>query len=175
MDFQMRDITTKRLIIRPFSLDDDAFVLSLLNDPDWLRFIGDRGVRTREDARRQIADKYIASYARDGVGLMAVTLREAPAPVGMCGLIKRAGLADVDIGFAFLPEYRAQGYALEAARAVLAHGRDVLNIKRVVAITLPENTASIRLIERIGLRFESPVQLPDDKATLSLYAINFPG
>jgi RimJ/RimL family protein N-acetyltransferase len=169
------NLTTKRLIIRPFTLDDDAFVLALLNDPEWLRYIGDRGVRTREDAQRQIADKYLASYARDGVGLMAVTLREQAAPIGMCGLIKREGLTDVDIGFAFLPEYRAQGYALEAAHAVLVHGRDVLNIKRVVAITLPENTASIRLIEKIGLSFESHVELPHDEAKLALYAINFPG
>lgn len=169
------NLTTKRLTMRPFTLGDDAFVLALLNDPDWLRYIGDRGIRTLDDARRQITDKYLASYARDGVGLMAVTLRDQPAPIGMCGLIKREGLADVDIGFAFLPAYRAQGYALEAADAVLVYGRDTLKITRVVAITLPENVASIRLLERIGLRFESHVKLPHDDATLALYAVTFPG
>lgn len=168
------NLSTERLTIRPFTLDDDAFVLALLNDPDWLRYIGDRGVRTREDARRQITDKYLASYTRDGVGLMAVTLHDQPAAIGMCGLIKREGLADVDIGFAFLPAYRAHGYAREAAEAVLAYGRDTLKIQRVVAITLPENVASIRLLEKIGLRFESHVQIPNDDATLALYAVTFP-
>ena len=166
-------ITTERLTLRAFALDDAAFILALLNDPDWIRFIGDRGVQTLDDARRHISEKYLAAYERDGFGLMLAVRHEDGASIGMCGLIRREGLPDVDIGFAFLPRYRGQGIALEAARAVLAHGRDVLNIKRVVAITLPENIASISLLEKLGLQFESDVVLPHDVATLRLYAINF--
>ncbi len=169
------NLETPRLRIRPFALTDDAFVVALLNDPDWIRYIGDRGVRTREDAQRQIADRYMASFARDGVGLMVVELKTAGSsvPIGTCGLIRRPGLDDVDIGYAFLPAYRGSGYAFESASAVLAHGRDVLNLKRVVAITMPENTASSRLLEKIGLRYEREVILPHDPAALALYAINY--
>lgn len=170
-------ITTERLTLRAFTLDDAPFVFELLNDSDWIRFIGDRGIRTLDDARRQISEKYLSAYMRDGFGLMMVTRTADDATVGMCGLIRRAGLDDVDIGFAFLPRYRGQGFALEAARAALLHGRDVLKLKRVVGITLPANVASIALLKKIGLEFESNVTLPSDAEknpeTLALYAINF--
>jgi [ribosomal protein S5]-alanine N-acetyltransferase len=166
-------IKTKCLTLRAFTLDDAPFIHELLNDPDWIRFIGDRGIRTLDDARRQISEKYMAAYARDGFGLMLVVRNADGASVGMCGLIRRAGLDDVDIGFALLPRYRGQGIALETARAVLAHGRDVLKLTRVVGITLPANEASISLMEKIGLQFESKVTLPNDPETLHLYGINF--
>jgi [ribosomal protein S5]-alanine N-acetyltransferase len=166
-------IKTKRLTLRSFTLDDAPFIHELLNDPDWIRFIGDRGIRTLDDARRQISEKYMTAYARDGFGLMLVVRNADGAPAGMCGLIRRVGLDDVDIGFAFLPRYRGQGIALEAARAALAHGRDVLKLTRVVGITLPANVASISLMEKIGLQFESQVTLPNDPETLHLYGINF--
>jgi [ribosomal protein S5]-alanine N-acetyltransferase len=166
-------IKTKRLTLRSFTLDDAPFIHELLNDPDWIRFIGDRGIRTLDDARRQISEKYMAAYARDGFGLMLVVRNADGASVGMCGLIRRVGLDDVDIGFAFLLRYRGQGIALEAARAALAHGGDVLKLTRVVGITLPANVASISLMEKIGLTFESQVTLPNDPETLHLYGINF--
>jgi [ribosomal protein S5]-alanine N-acetyltransferase len=166
-------ITTERLTLRAFTLGDAPFIHELLNDPDWIHFIGDRGIHTLDDARRQISEKYLAAYERDGFGLMLVVRNEDGASIGMCGLIRRVGLDDVDIGFAFLPRYRGQGAALEAARAVLAHGREVLNIKRVVGITLPANTASISLLKKIGLEFESEVILPHDPEMLHLYGINF--
>lgn len=166
-------IKTERLTLRAFTLDDAPFIYELLNDPDWIRFIGDRVIRTLDDARRQISEKYKAAYTRDGFGLMLVVRNADDASVGMCGLIRRVGLDDVDIGFAFLPPYRGQGLALEAARAVLAHGRDVLKLTRVVGITLPANVDSISLMEKIGLQFESHVTLPHDAETLHLYGINF--
>jgi [ribosomal protein S5]-alanine N-acetyltransferase len=172
MPTKVTPIKTERLTLRPFTLDDAPFIHELLNDPDWIRFIGDRGIHTLDDARRQIGEKYLSAYARDGFGLMRVVRNEDGASVGMCGLIRREGLEDVDIGFAFLPRYRGHGLALEASRAVLAHGRDGLGIKRVVGITLPENTASILLLEKIGLRFESEVVLPHNPEALRLYAIN---
>lgn len=165
-------ISTERLTLRAFTVDDAPFIHELLNDPDWIRFIGDRGIHTLDDARRQIGEKYLSAYTRDGFGLMRVVRNADGASIGMCGLIRREGLDDVDIGFAFLPRYRGQGMALEAARAVLAHGRDVSCLKRVVGITLPENTASILLLEKIGLIFESDVVLPHSPEVLRLYAIN---
>jgi [ribosomal protein S5]-alanine N-acetyltransferase len=169
----LKELETSRLSLRQFSLADDAFILQLLNDPAWLRYIGDRGVKTLEDAQRVIRERYVASYEKFGFGLMAVDQKSNRQTIGMCGLVRREGLDDVDIGFAFLPAFRASGYAYEAAQAVLAHGREVLKLKRVVAITVPENTASIRLLEKLGLRYESPATLPGSDDALSLYAIRW--
>jgi len=168
-------LVTPRLVIRPFIEDDAVFIVALLNDPDWLRFIGDRKVRTLDDARVYLRNGPIAAVARNGHGLMQVLLRaddECEVPIGMCGLIKREGLADVDLGFAFLPAWRKQGYAREAAEAVLRHGREVLGIQRVVAITLPDNIASTRLLTSLGMRFDSMMQLPSDAQPLALYILD---
>jgi ribosomal-protein-alanine N-acetyltransferase len=166
-------LSTERLSLRALTNDDAAFVLALLTDPDWLRFIGDRGVYNLDDARRQITEKYIAAYVRDGVGLMMVERKCDGAAMGMCGLIRRPGLDDVDIGYAFLPAYRGRGYALESARVVLAHGRDTLKLRRIVAITLPVNVASSALLEKLGLIYEKSVRLPNGTEDLSLYGITF--
>lgn len=166
-------IVTLRLTLRPFTLDDAPFVFTLLNDSDWIRFVGDRGIRTMDDARRYIEEKYLTAYARNGFGLMLVERNADRTPMGMCGLIRREGLSDVDIGFAFLPAHRGAGYALEAAQATLAQGRDMLKLKRVVAITLPENTASITLLEKLGLSFQSHITMPGDSDVLSLYSVSY--
>ncbi len=168
-------LDTPRLFIRPFIEDDAAFIVDLLNDPDWLRFIGDRKVRTLDDARVYLRNGPIAAVARNGHGLMQVLLRAddgCGVPIGMCGLIRREGLADVDLGFAFLPAWRKRGYAREAAEAVLRHGREVLGVGRVVAITLPDNLASTRLLTALGMRFDSMLQLPSDPQPLALYILD---
>ncbi len=170
---KMTPIVTLHLTMRAFTLDDAPFVFELLNDPDWIRYIGDRGIQTLDDARRQITEKYLAAYARDGFGLMLVERNTDHTALGMCGLIKREGLDDVDIGSAFLAKYRGHGLAEEAARAVLAHGRHELKLRRVVGITLPTNAPSIALLEKIGLRFESHIKMSNDSETLALYGINF--
>jgi ribosomal-protein-alanine N-acetyltransferase len=125
---------TERLELREFSAADADFVLRLLNEPSFLRYIGDRGVRTSEDARRYIADGPVAGYARHGHGLLRVLRKSDGAGIGMCGVLKRDTLPDPDIGFSFLPQYWSQGYALEAARAVMAHARGVLGLERILAI-----------------------------------------
>src|SRR5580700_8038038 len=125
---------TERLILRRLSTDDDAFILELLNEPSFLQNIGDRGVRTLEDARGYILKGPVASYERFGFGLFLVALKETAVPLGICGLLKRDALEDVDIGFAFLPRFWSQGYAFESAAAVMAFGREALGIRRVVAI-----------------------------------------
>ena len=162
-------IETARLLLRHLEMGDDAFILELLNEAGFLRFIGDKGVRTLDDARSYLQKGPIDSYGRHGFGLYAVCLRSVP--IGICGLVKRDGLADADVGFAFLERHCAKGYAVEAAAAVLAHAQQVLRIPRVVAITAPDNARSIAVLEKIGLRFERLVRLTADSPELKLYAV----
>lgn len=166
----MNILETERLILRQFSLDDADFILKLLNEPSFIQNIGDRGVRNLEDARSYITRVPIASYEQNGFGLYLVELKESDEPIGMCGLIKRAELEDVDIGYAFLPKYWSKGYAVESAMAVKEYAREVIGLKRLVAITDPENHGSIRVLEKIGLKFEKMVRLSEDDIELKLLA-----
>lgn len=167
----MRTLRTERLTIRRFTLDDAAFIVRLLNDPDWLRFIGDKSVHSEDDARRYLTSGPLAMYERHGVGLCAVESNADGATIGMCGLIRRDGLDDVDLGYAFLPEARGQGFATEAASAVLDEGFNAHGIRRIVAITDPDNAASARVLESIGMRYERNVELPWTSDVLALWAI----
>jgi RimJ/RimL family protein N-acetyltransferase len=166
----LKVLETERLVLRRLTPDDGRFILELLNDPAWLRFIGDKGVKTLDDARNYIVNGPMDMYARLGFGLYGVERKPNPAPIGICGLIKRDGLEDVDIGFAFLSGFRAKGYALEAAAAVMEHARNAFGLRRLVAITSPENEASIRLLGKLGLRFERRMRLAADSPEVSLFA-----
>ena len=154
-------------------MEDAPFMLALLNEPSFIRNIGDRGVRTEEHARAYIADGPLASYARHGFGLCAVTLADEPSPIGICGLLRREALPDPDIGFAFLPPYWGKGYAFEAASAVLAHARGALRMPRLLAIVNPDNAGSIRLLEKLGFGFERPIRLSDREPELKLFRVEF--
>lgn len=144
---------TERLTLRRFTPDDAAFILELVNEPSWLRFIGDKKIHTLEDARKYLVNGPMAMYDRVGFGLYMVEEKGTGVPAGMCGLIKRDTLEDVDIGFAFLPRFWGKGYAYEAAAATMRYGQDVLKLPRIVAITSPDNESSIRLLEKIGLKY----------------------
>jgi RimJ/RimL family protein N-acetyltransferase len=161
-------IQTPRLVLRRLELRDAAFILELLNEPEFLQFIGDKGVRTLDTAREYILKGPVDSYGRHGFGLYATCLYDG-TPIGICGLVKREGLADVDVGFAFLSRYRSKGYAVESAAAVLSHARRELQLRRIVAITSPENSASIAVLERIGLKFERMITLAEHSPELKLY------
>ena len=152
-------LETARLYLRRFTAADAPFILELLNDPAWLKFIGDKGVRTLDAARDYLRKGPIAMYERHGFGLYLAELKLSHIPIGMCGLIKRDSLADVDIGFALLPGYRTQGYAHESAAAVLAHGRRDFGLKRIVAITSPGNAKSTALLEKLGMKPQETVKL----------------
>jgi [ribosomal protein S5]-alanine N-acetyltransferase len=152
-------LETERLTLRQLSPDDAELILELLNEPSFLQYIGDRGVRTLADARQYILDGPAASYARFGFGLYRVALKETDVPIGMCGLLKRDSLEDVDIGFAFFPRFWSKGYAVESASAVMAYGREVLGLERIVAVTAPDNEASIRVLGKLGLKFAGMVKL----------------
>ncbi|MCY9592280.1 N-acetyltransferase [Paenibacillus chitinolyticus] len=164
----MKILETDRLILRLQTTDNAAFILELLNDPSWLRFIGDRRVRTLDDARAYILNGPVRMYEQFGFCLYLVERKEDQAPIGICGLIKRESLEDVDIGFAFLPKYWSKGYAYEAASAVMSYGKDTLGLTRIVAITAQENQASERLLEKLGFQLERLIQLTNDSEKLKL-------
>lgn len=155
-----RVLETDRLILRQLRAEDAAFILELVNEPGWLRNIGDRGVKNLEDARRYIEKGPVASYQKHGFGLLLVALKEGELPVGMCGLLKRDSLEYVDIGFALLARHESKGYAHESAAAVMHYGWSVVGLERIVAITAPENPGSIRLLGKLGFRFEGMLALP---------------
>jgi ribosomal-protein-alanine N-acetyltransferase len=162
----MHVLETARLTLRQLTPEDAPFILELVNEPSWLQFIGDKGVRTLDDARGYIQNGPMDMYARLGFGLYLVQRKDG-TPMGICGLIKRPTLEDVDIGFAFRPQFWGQGYARESAAAVLDQGRDAFKLKRVVAITSPGNVSSIRLLEKLGFKFERDLQLsPGDPVKL---------
>jgi [ribosomal protein S5]-alanine N-acetyltransferase len=166
-------LSTLRLSLRRLTEEDAEFILELLNDPAFIRFIGDKGVRNLDDARGYILTGPIASYEKHGFGLWLVALKGVNTPVGICGLLKRESLSDVDLGFAFLPAHRAQGYALESAAAVLEYSRTILGLERIVAIVDPDNAGSLRLLEKIGMSFERMIRLSEDGPDIRLLVINF--
>lgn len=167
----MRELSTERLRLSPVTQDDAAFVLEMLNDPGWLANIGDRGVRTLDDARRYIADRLVASYEKNGFGLWVVERKDAPGAIGICGLVKRDTLPEPDIGFAFLPEFWSAGYAYESAAAVKTYALGTLGMPRLLAITNDDNVASIRLVEKLGLAFVRMMELSPGESPVRLFAL----
>jgi RimJ/RimL family protein N-acetyltransferase len=165
----MTVLETQRLILREFTTDDAQFILTLLNEPSFLRYIGDKQVRNLEDARQYILNGPVASYERHGFGLYLVELRDAHAPIAMCGLIKREELPDPDIGFAFLPDFWNKGFAFEAAAAVLKDAHERFRLERILAITSLDNEASIKLLERLGFRFDRVIELSKDREPVKLF------
>lgn len=162
-------IETPRLALRRLSTDDADFILELLNEPSFLRYIGDKGVRTRGDAGRYILAGPMASYERFGFGLYRVERKDGGEPIGICGLLKRDSLEDVDVGFAFLPRSWSNGFAFESAAAVLAHGRQTWGLTRILAITSPDNEASIRLLGKLGFRFERMARLSEEAPEVEVF------
>lgn len=156
----MKVLDTERLQLRHLDGDDAGFMLELLNEPDYLRYIGDKGVRSLAEAREFIIKKMAISYHANGFGLYLVELKSSGKPLGICGLVKREGLEDIDIGFAFLEAHRSKGYALESASAIMTYARDTIGLPRIVAITAPDNASSIALLEKLGLKYEKTLLLP---------------
>lgn len=166
----MTVLENERLVVRHLEAADAAFILHLVNDPDWLKYIGNRGVRTTKDAQAYIENGPLTMYAQHGFGLFCVTQKLTGTPVGICGLIKRPSLTDVDLGFALLPAHRDHGYAFESAAAVLAYGLETHNLKRIVALTAPVNPDSIKVLEKLGFTFEQMIRLSADGEESRLFA-----
>lgn len=169
----MKILETERLCLRTLEAEDAAFYLELVNDPAFLQNIGDKGVRTPEDAHAALLKGPVAMQRERGHSLYMVTRKEDGAEMGMCGLIKRDSLPGVDIGYAYLPRFWGQGYALEAGAAVKAYARDVLRLPELMAITNPDNVGSIRLLEKLGLRFIEFTHLPPDNKPTNIYRLDF--
>lgn len=165
----MQVFETERLRLRRFTTDDAAFILLLCNDPAWLQFIGDRGIHNQALAKNYLETGPIAMYARLGFGLWLVERKKDGVPLGMCGLLKRDSLQDVDIGYAFLPQHRGQGYAQEAVTATLFYGQTVLGLKRILAITSLDNDKSTQLLHKVGMTFLERKQLPSEQRESLLF------
>jgi RimJ/RimL family protein N-acetyltransferase len=159
---------TPRLHIRHATTADAAFIYELLNSPGWLQFIGNRNIKTPEDALAYLTERVMPSYETNGFGLNTVTLTDG-TPIGLCGLLKRDTLPDADIGFAFLPDHSSKGYGYESAASVLAHAADTLHIKKVLAITDQHNTFSVGLLKKLGFVFEKLVLMPGEEVELNLF------
>ncbi|WP_430408990.1 GNAT family N-acetyltransferase [Kordia sp.] len=157
---------TERLMLREFTQKDAAFVLQLVNSPSWLKFIGDRNITTIEVATQYIKNNLMLSYEINYFGLWLVSLKDTGIPIGMCGLVNRDYLENIDIGFALLPKYERKGYMYEATKATMNYGKKVIGIDKIVAITDTKNVASIGLLNKIGLQFEKKLQLSDDDIIL---------
>jgi RimJ/RimL family protein N-acetyltransferase len=166
-------LETERLQLRWMTLDDTLMMFAVWNDPAFMRFVGDRGIRTLEEAEEAMQQGPLHLYSEYGYGPFRVIGRDDGADMGVCGLYRREGLDEPDIGFAFLPDYRGKGFGYEASVAVLDHARDVLKLPRVTAIVSPANDASIALLKKLGLHYDKAMRLPDDDEDVSLFAINF--
>lgn len=166
----MNLLETERLVLREITVNDSEFILDLLNQPKYLKYIGDKGVRTVEGAATFIENLIRKSYRDNGYGHYIVYLRDDPTPMGTCGYVRRDSLPDPDIGFAFLPQFERKGYAFESADAVLKYGREVLGFKRVLAIATPDNESSGRLLEKLGFSFDRLIKLASGDEELKLFS-----
>jgi RimJ/RimL family protein N-acetyltransferase len=164
---------TERLELRRITLDDAAFMLQIWNDPAFLRYVGDRGIRTEKGARDALEKGVMKLYREHGIGPYHLSLKETGVAIGICGLFQRDHLDAPDIGFSLLEPYRGQGYAYEAAAAVVADARNRQRLTRITAIVSPANAASIALIEKLGLQYEKILHMPGDAGDTSLYGVNW--
>jgi [ribosomal protein S5]-alanine N-acetyltransferase len=165
-------LETERLCLRQLTADDAEFILRLLNEPSFIKNIGDRGVRTLEQAREFTVNNYIVAYQKHGFGLYLIEVKESGAAIGICGLVKRDALEHADIGYALLPEFAGQGYAIEAAQATVEYARKTLGINRLFAVVNRDNLSSIRLLEKLGFNFERMMKLFDNEPEIKLFALD---
>ncbi len=164
-------LETERLILRKFTLADAPFILELVNTPTWLQFIGDKGVRNLQDAQNYLKNGSLKSYQENDFGFYLVCEKSTQKPIGMCGFIKRQELEDVDLGFAFLPDYIGKGFGYEIAQATIEYGKDVLKLRRIIAVVDQRNIPSNALLQKLGFVFEKTIPFGEKKDLLNLYGI----
>jgi RimJ/RimL family protein N-acetyltransferase len=172
-DDTMNIFETDRLRVREFTPDDAAFILALVNSPGWIKFIGDRNIKTIDQAKTYLKNGPIKSYHDNGFGLWLVETKDTITPLGMCGILKRETLDHPDLGFAFLPEYIGKGYGFEAATATVAFANEKLKLPTLAAITVPFNQKSIRLLEKVGMKFSKRMCLANNPEELLLYQLSY--
>ncbi|HSO59046.1 MAG TPA: GNAT family N-acetyltransferase [Paenisporosarcina sp.] len=169
----MKVIETERLVLRYMQTEDAKFMLALLNEPDWINYIGDRGIRTIDEAKKYIEDGPMTMYKEEGFGLYLVELKESETPVGICGLIQRDFLKDVDLGFAILSPYWGRGFAFEAAQATLKYGNETLGYHRIAGFTSLDNEKSANLLLKLGMTEEGNIKFASTSEDIRLFAINY--
>lgn len=162
-------LQTERLILRKLIASDSAFIIELLNTPGWLKYIGDRNVRTTEEAENYILNGPVKSFKEHGFGLALILRREDNCPIGMCGLLKRPVLAHPDIGFALIPAFTGRGYAFEITQTLVQHAKFQLRIQNLSAIVLPSNSASVKLLGKLGFESKGPFVIEAGKEPLLLF------
>lgn len=167
----MKTLTTERLILRLVSVDDAPFILELYNHPDFYRFVGDKQMRTDYEAIRYIKENMLRMEEKKGVSLLVVEDKQTKQPLGICGLVKRDTLNTYDIGYGFLPSAYGQGFAIEAAKAVIEYAKQAMQLSQLVAITNNDNIRSISLLKKLGFEFERVEQQYDNGRTLELYTL----
>lgn len=165
-------LKTERLVLRKITEEDAEFILDLLNQPSFIKYIGDRNVQTREQAAKYIENRMMISYEQYEFGMYLVELIEAKIPIGVCGFVKREFLPDTDIGFAFLQDFERKGFGFESAKAVMEYGKSELRFKRVLAIASQNNTGSHKLLEKLGFEYEHLIKLPHDEEELKMFSVN---
>lgn len=166
----MKILETERLILREIVETDSEFILDLLNQPSFIKYIGDRNVRNLEQSREFIENRLRASYKTFGYGLYLVELKESAEPIGICGFVRRDYLPEADLGFAFLPQFEKKGYAFESASATTKYGREKLHFAKILAITTQNNQSSIKLLKKLGFEFERLIKPPNDSEQLNLFS-----
>jgi len=164
-------IETERLKLREFNSNDGEMIFELLNSPGWLKYIGTRSIETTDDAINYIETKLRKGYKESGFGFYLVELKSTGEKIGMSGLVKRDGLDNVDVGFALLPQYENKGYAYESTAAVMKFAKEQLKLSKLAAITVPYNTPSIKLLEKLGMKFDKKINIPGDPEDLLLFEI----
>ena len=172
MSIAPEEILTRRLRLDRICPEDASLMLAIWNDPSFVRHVGDRGVRTLEEAATALRETGLRHWEEQGYGPYRVSLRDGGDAIGICGLFKRPTLDEPDIGYALLPPYRGEGYAFEAAAAVRDSARDEMKFSRIAAIVSPDHARSIHLLENLGMSFERPIRMPDDDEDISLYAMD---
>lgn len=163
-------LETERLILRQFTINDTKFIIELVNSPGWIENIGDRNIKTEEQAREYLRNGPLRSYEVNGFGLSLVEIKNDRTPIGMCGILKRDNLENPDIGFAFLPAFTGKGFAYEIANATMTFAISTLKLPAIFAITIPANKRSIKLLEKIGLRFSKTLDFANDNQELMLFS-----
>lgn len=166
-------LRTDRLVLRRVTTNDAQLLLAIWNDPAFIQYVGDRGIRTEDDALRAMQEGALKLWSESGFGPYGVFEAGTRQGMGVCGLFQRENLDAPDIGYGFLPAGRGRGFALEAAAAVRDHAREAMGLKRICAIVTPDHNRSIRLLEKLGMTREGAVRMPDEDEDLLLYGLVF--
>jgi len=165
-------LETSRLILREFNKQDGPFILKLLNSPGWLKYIGDRNVRSLADAERYLESGPVKSYSINGYGLSCVAIKQSNEPIGMCGFVWRVILPDADLGFAIDSNFEGKGFMFEIANAYISYAGEQLRLSRILGLTTPDNMRSISLLKRLGFTYRNEFILPGQAEPLLLFRLD---